>query len=147
MGIHRECGENITWLKRDDNLERWMPPMEFAGGAYIKGDDGEAIEVVTYRPHICDPDKVEAWIERLRRMGELTGDTSELDSTVARQAAREREQEAARKLAETINCDVCGSVGGTPCVSLSSKKQGGGTPTKWPHPQRLELAQYYRDRN
>src|ERR1044072_6726601 len=112
MRRHRECGEDIRWGHRDDDNSRWLPPLEFAGHAYVfmEGSD-VAVKVPTYKMHLCDPDKVVAWQEYLRRMEEIKQKNPEAPLSETYQngreidrLARERDRLDRLALAETIKC-------------------------------------------
>lgn len=138
MSIHKECGENIKWMRRADDTG-WLPPLEYAGTVYVE-IDGKGEEHHGYRQHRCDPDKMDAWIEYLRKKGEITGDMSELDSVNVRVSANERSAEAAREYAQHEHCPSCDANIGKPCVNLAAKKKGEVVEIKWPRPSRLERA-------
>lgn len=74
MSVHSDCGGDIFWVRRSDDPERWMPPLEFAGYRYvITGDEPErtAIQVPTYIMHNCNPEKIEAWQEYQFKLAQL----------------------------------------------------------------------------
>jgi hypothetical protein len=127
-------------MKNPNDESRWMPPMEYAGEGYWIDADMVGHGAHFYQPHVCDPAQVEAWVERLQRIADATGDSTKLDEVNIRQARNEANQESARAAAEKYDCSQCGAQVGHPCISMSNKKQGGGKPTKWPHPVRLELS-------
>lgn len=139
MSVHRDCGENIHWMHREDDPERFMPPMEFAGQAYVI-EGGIATEVSTYRMHRCDPVKVVAWQEYIQTMAELKGPNSFESEINLYQAARLREREEAWAIAMTVDCDKCSAVVDEKCYSRAQHhvKSGELVETTNPHPSRLE---------
>lgn len=144
--VHKECGANIIWMKSPNDPGRWMPPMEYAGEGYWVDSEMVGHGAHFYQPHVCDPAQVEAWIARLQRIADATGDSTKLDEIDIRAARKQADQESARKAAEKYDCDQCGAVAGKPCLS-KAKGQGLGNPTKWPHPDRLAKSDWRDWRN
>ena len=140
MSTHSDCGETIKWIARDD--QKWYPPMEFAGTYFIIDNDGYGQEVHAYRPHRCDPEKVEAWQEYLLKMTDLKGPESYEAKQSMHHLARERDREFAWESAFKVICPKCEAEVDERCISMSVhlRKTGEVTHTKNPHPQRLELA-------
>ena len=138
VSVDRNCGEQITWLRRADD-SGWMPPLDLIGHVYVE-EEGRAVQKIGYQVHRCDPGKMEAWMDYLERKGQITGDTSEVETVVVRRLAKEREAESARSIAEQVECDSCHAVVGKPCLNLGDLKKHKETPTTWPHPIRLEKA-------
>lgn len=140
MSIHKDCGEHVKWVRRTDEDDRWFPPLESIGHVYVIIDD-QVVETIGYRHHKCDPAKMKAWLDYLAIIGELKGDTSELDSVVAHQAARDRQAESTRKYAERVACPQCNQGINEPCVNMSIlKKTGELEPTKNPHQSRIDFS-------
>ncbi len=143
MSVHKDCGEDIRWVKREDEEQRWMPPLEFIGQVYIIDESGHAFMTNAYQIHNCDPDKMEAWQEYQRRIAELKGDQEsieELDGRQVYQIARERERERVWELALTRPCRTCQADIGQRCISQSVhlRRTGEIKETLNPHPSRLE---------
>lgn len=139
MSTHRDCGEPIKWARRDDDSERFMPPLEYVGEVYVIDSGGAAIMVHAYRQHRCDPDKMEAWQEYLGKMDKLKGTTVLADMT-AHEAARERDREARWEVALRKECIRCDAPAGERCRDMSARyrKTGEIVHTNNPHPERLE---------
>lgn len=143
MSTHKDCGEEIRWAKRDDDPDRFRPPLEYAGEAFIIDERGAAIQVHTYRPHNCDPDKVEAWLTYQKRLAVLRGDTEglrELTGMEAHNAARERDRENTWEHALKKPCPRCRALVGVKCHRLDQKfrKTGEMVESKNPHPERID---------
>lgn len=138
MSIHRDCGADIQWLRREDDTSRFLPPMEYAGEVYVRDEkDGSAKRVHAYRMHLCDPDAILAWNDYQQRLAAAKG-----EEFTPYDAARERERESLWELALTVACRRCNRLPNEKCVSLSTKnvKAGIEEETKNPHPQRIEDA-------
>jgi hypothetical protein len=143
MSIHKECGEEVRWARRDDDATRWRPPLEFAGVAYILSDDeaGEprATQVQTFRHHLCDPAKVQAWQEYQERLAELREHEPPRPTNMSDWAiARERDRERAKRDAEKKKCPRCGAKKNKPCTSLA-KGPHFGEEVRWPHAERMPV--------
>lgn len=153
MGTHKDCGEPVRWFRRPEDMDKWMPPLEWAGHAYIVVDGGEsgeqaATEVSIYRPHHCDPEKMAAWqeykakLEEVRQRGqavELNGKSAKLVAQKPKdwEIARDRNQQTARLEAMVVECNKCQVKAGVPCYNLTIfKKTGEQVPTKMPHTSR-----------
>lgn len=140
-GIHKECGERIVWLRRPDDMDRFLPPMEYAGEGYI-GVDGCGVYGTLYKAHLCDPEKVLAWIDYQKRLAVAKGEEfTPLD------AARQREREDLWTLALTVACPRCDAAVNVKCHSLAQHKikQGIKEETLNPHPERIEHALAWKD--
>lgn len=148
MSTHKDCGEQITWVRREDN-SGWFPPLEFDGYALVIEDipdTGEkfAKNVATYKVHHCDPDKVIAWLEYKQRLEEIAaarGESSPYsegkpDWVIAREKRREELWEKALK----YECTDCGAGPGEYCVSRA-KGPAIGKRILNPHNARLELVE------
>lgn len=146
MSTHRECGEDITWTRREDG-NGWAPPMEFVGYQYIITDhpleQGEkvSLRVPVYKTHQCDPEKVLAWLEYKQRLADIEARAPKValdqpDWIVARERAREERWE----LTLPLPCETCGVGTGQYCISLA-KGPRHGEQLKNPHPHRLEAAE------
>jgi hypothetical protein len=137
MSVHKECGADIVWLRRDDDESRFLPPMEYAGEVYIKGENGTAQRVHGYRQHLCDPDAIIAWQDYQRRLAEAKG-----EEYTPYDAARERERENMWDLALAVTCRRCHSTPGEKCYSQQVRlvKAGIKEETRNPHPERIEDA-------
>ena len=139
MSTHKECGEEIRWAHRDDDPERFRPPLEYAGQAFIIDERDVAIMVHTYKPHMCDPDKMLAWQEYQEKVAAIKERRSvELDEP-AWKIAKERNHELTWEDALTRECPRCGVPAGEGCRSLLPryKKSGEIVHTKNPHIERL----------
>lgn len=147
MSIHKECGENVRWVKGGRRKERFMPPLEFVGNytILVLDDDGDEVgtDVACYQVHTCDPDKMLAWRERLARVKEikdLPPILVEADRPLSNwKIARERDQENARAAAEKRDCTTCGAIEGEFCFNLSIfKRTHEKVPTNMPHASRID---------
>lgn len=140
MGPHSDCGRDIVWVRRADDNDRWMPPLEFAGQAIIIQDD-EAVFVSTYRRHECNPEEIKAWLELKRQQAEAKGYSLEdIDAHEERIIARERDREEVNSHAMSVECKVCKATVGEMCMSLPWLKKGTKRYNKNPHPPRIEDA-------
>lgn len=141
MTIHRDCGKEIRWATRDDDPDRFRPPLEFAGHAYIITEDGTAVYTSTYKAHECDPDDIKAWLDLKRRQAEAKGiPYDDIDDREAAIIAYERDQQAYRDRAMAAKCDVCKAPKGELCFNMNALKRGIKTYNKNPHPSRAEKA-------
>jgi hypothetical protein len=153
MSVHKDCGEPVTWLRRPDDVDKFLPPMEYVDQLYMKveGPNGEycAMQASAYKIHRCDPDKMEAWIAYKERIAEIKEKAPDQPAAVHREAAqervsdwilaRERAQEETRLIAEAYKCRRCGAKSTEPCFNLSVyNRTQEKVPTKMPHAQRLE---------
>lgn len=137
MPVHKDCGEYITWATRPDDETRFYPPLESIGHILIIMD-GQAVETIGYKIHRCDPQKMEAWIEYLDKIGKLRG---EITPTIAHKAASDRNAESMRSDAENVECPQCKQPAGQPCINMTVvKKSGEMVPTKYPHMSRRDFA-------
>jgi hypothetical protein len=148
MSTHNDCGEDVTWAHREDDTERWLPPLEFAGEVFILQqvpglDKPVASRMHAYRLHRCDPDKIEAWIAYQERLQALKQQHPEMivTDTPAYVIARQRRAEQEREYAEQIDCKRCGAMPNQPCRSLSKNPSQMNKPTTWPHPERVAAAE------
>lgn len=151
MSVHKECGEQIRWA-RNQSGTKWLPPLEFAGEAFIltKNEDGDGdytgAEVSTYRVHFCDPEKVVAWQEYKEKLASIeSAKTTERVALVMsdRLIAKQRDIELAWDEVHGVPCpksDYCLTDG--KCCNLSKVLSNGGefVATIWPHPERVEAA-------
>lgn len=143
MSVHKDCGADIRWLKRDDDPNRFLPPMEFVGQFYAADADGVGVVQNCYRPHVCDPDVMEDWLNRMRRLAELQGDQDSVEEISGRQAwalAREREREKTWEIALKVDCPRCLQPKTQKCISMAQthRKTGEMVELLNPHPERLE---------
>ena len=137
MTVHKSCGKEIRWATRDDDPERFNPPLEFDGHRYIITEDGTAVYTSTYVHHECDPADIIRW-QRLKHdqakaMGIQPEEVS--DSTLA----REEERKERWKVALKEPCPTCDVPVGHKCHNLTARKKGRRELTKNPHPARLEF--------
>lgn len=147
MSTHKDCGEQITWVRREDN-SGWFPPLEFDGYALVlveheesETGDKYAKQVATYKVHHCDPDKVIAWMEYKQRLAAIEAKggvpvLSKPDWEIARDQRREELWEKALK----YECTDCGVGAGEYCVSRA-KGPSHGKRILNPHNSRLELVE------
>lgn len=147
MSIHKDCGEDIRWARRDETSGKWLPPLEHVGFAYIlldmeEGDDKKAVEVPTYRVHQCDPEKMLAWREYKEKIAAIEEAAPRLVETVKSDwaIAREREREEVMLKTAAYACPRCNAPQGSPCTNLSKGKSF-GKEKRWPHKERMELAE------
>lgn len=140
VSVHRDCGAEIKWARRDDDNTRWNPPLEFAGTFYIIDEAGAAIQVTGYQIHNCDPDQMEAWLERCRRVAELKG--GDMDSLEVRAVKAEMDREQVWAVALKNECSYCGAKKNEKCHSMAlvHRKKNLIVEIKNPHPGRLDLA-------
>lgn len=141
MTIHSDCGKEIRWAQRDDDPDRFRPPLEFAGQAYIVTEDNIAVYVTTYKQHECDPDDIKRWMELKRAQAEALGKpVDELDRKEERNIAKEQQRKENWDLALQIDCPTCKSKKGKRCYNLTKIKRDVVEETKNPHPMRLDNA-------
>ena len=149
MTVHKQCGAHITWARSPNNESKWMPPMEYMGEGFWVDEEMVGHHAHFYQAHVCDPDQVEKWHERLERIAEVTGDEHDaqrLAEVDVRAARRQADQESARAAARKFACPTCDARKNHNCISKASTKQGGGKETLWPHPARLALTDWYEQR-
>ena len=137
MAIHTQCGADIEWPRREDDPERFGRPLEFAGQAYILTEEGYAIRVLTYKQHECDPDVMEAWIERCRRVDELKVQAPPRET--AYETKRLDIAEGLWRAALKVECPRCLAKKKKKCVSLAKHEHG--RILKRPHTERTRLAE------
>lgn len=149
MSVHKECGESVRWA-RNQNDTKWLPPLEAVGDIFIltrkESGDGDytGSELMGYRIHQCDPDKVVAWQEYKAKLEALEArkqDERQTQYISDRDVARARDQENAWDLVHGTPCprsDLCHTDG--VCYNLSKAKKGEMVATLWPHPERVEAA-------
>lgn len=141
MSIHSDCGKEVRWVHRDDDPDRFHPPLEFAGQAYIITEDNTAVFTTTYRRHECDPDDIKQWIDLKRRQAEAKGiATEDIDRHEERIIARERDQKEANDFAMRVECPICKAPVAELCFNMALLKKGVKKYTKNPHPGRVEQA-------
>lgn len=150
MGTHRECGEDITWSRKEDG-SGWAPPLELVGYHYILTDhpnslgDKVAIRVPTYQTHHCDPDKVLAWAQYKEKLAEI--EARKPVPTLASPdwlVAREKRREETWEKALAVDCRDCNALKGEYCKHLGNGPRA-GQQVKNPHPIRLEDADINAD--
>ena len=141
MALHGDCGKEVRWVRRDDDPERFHPPLEFAGQSYIITEDNIAMYVTTYKRHECDPDDIKAWLELKRKQAEAKGiPVDEIDFREERIIARERDREETNSKAMRIKCPVCKATVSELCFNMSALKRGDKVYNLNPHPARIEEA-------
>lgn len=138
--VHKDCGESITWLRRADDTERFMPPMDFVG-YYVMVVNGVGIESPAYKIHNCDPEKVREWRAYQEDLAAAKGE--DVDPYYA---AKEREAEAEWAFVEGIPCPTCEVASGK-CISQAQhlKKTGEVVETRHPHPSRVSHAETWKE--
>lgn len=134
--IHKECGADIVWAKREDS-DRFMPPLEYVGEVYLlegKGEEKFGVQRHAYRIHNCDPDRIIEWQEYQFRLAEAKGETF-----TPYAAARERDRESTWNMALKVPCPRCERDAGQKCISLSRHLIATGEiqETLNPHPARM----------
>lgn len=145
MSTHRACGADIVWVKHNDT-DRYMPPLEVAGPAYIIDSSGAGIQVMTYQTHHCDVERMEAWQEYKARISQLNEDSSDNRIEARRsaqplRAARKDEiREKVYEEASKVDCPKCNASVGEPCFNLNPRKSTQKTTNFWPHAARRAAA-------
>lgn len=146
MGVHRDCGEQITWTRREDGTG-WAPPLEFAGHQYVlrehPTDPGSQIAVreSVYKIHQCDPDKVLAWREYKARLAEIEAKLPAVDLPQTDwEVKRERDREERWNATLPYPCTDCGVGAGEYCIHLG-KGPRAGQPLRNPHFTRVALSE------
>ncbi len=141
MSIHKECGEEIIWVARDDEPGRYHPPLDYMGQVYVVVDD-KLIRTTGYKSHKCDPDKVEAWMAYLQRMEQVKSSQPDLlEAPGLWAASRAKRKEEAWATALAWSCPTCEAPPGSYCINLSKRFKGQNVETTNPHPARLEREQ------
>lgn len=143
MSTHGDCGEDIRWVHRSDDHERFMPPLEFAGYRYVILEDDTAVQQPTYIIHHCNPEKVVAWGEYQTKLdaAKLANNSVVRDAKRSNyQIARERDREEAWVYALKFICPVakCSQPAGEKCLNLAELKRGRTTHCLNPHPERCD---------
>lgn len=136
MSVHKDCGEDIKWVRRDDDPNRFLPPMEYVGEVYvIDPESGSGRMTHGYRIHNCDPDKIIAWQDYQLRLAEAKG-----EQYTPYDAAREREREQMWELTLAIECSACGMGVDKKCISMARTHANKGevVELKNPHPVRIQ---------
>ena len=142
MSIHKECGAQIKWAKRADDLDRYGQPLEFHGFYYIIDESGAAIEVTCYDIHVCDPEQMKKYQERLasiNEIAEIKEDSTlfKMSPSAAYEAAREVRRADTWKVALKVDCPTCEVKAKKKCRNLSKGKNYNKI-TKNPDPLRIE---------
>lgn len=137
MSVHRECGAEIKWAKRDDDSAKYFPPLEYLGEVFVIDSSGSAVQVHGYRRHNCDPEAMLAWQDYQQRLAEVKG-----ESFTPYEAARERDREIVWESALKVECGRCDQPAGQKCRSMQLKhlRTGELVELRNPHPVRIELA-------
>lgn len=146
MSRHKECGKEIRWSHREDDHNKWMPPLEFAGQAYVFLESSDTAVLTTiYKRHDCDPDDMIAWQEYIARVAELKEqriDTRPVSDAYI--AGREMDRMKSNQYAEEVACprELCKQPIGAPCLNITVlKKTGEEVFTRSSHPERLTKRQ------
>lgn len=138
MSIHTQCGKEVRWANREDDPEKFRPPLEFVGHNYIITEDNIALYVSTYRQHECDPDEIVKWLDLKRRQAKALGHpTVEIDRKEEWALAKEEQRKKDWKEALKVDCPQCEVKVGKKCHNMTKRKQGIKEYTKNPHPRRL----------
>jgi hypothetical protein len=146
MSIHKDCGADIRWFKRDDDESRFMPPMELAGEGYIiDPEDKSGMHLVwryIYRPHMRDPAAVIEWQRYQEQLSEAKG-----EEVGVYEAVKTRSQDEQWDVALLVACTKCHMLPGERCVSQQKhlQKTGEIINTNWPHPERLEAGYNFKE--
>jgi hypothetical protein len=135
MSVHRECGADIRWFRRDDDPERYRPPMELAGEGYVITDEGGLEFKNIYRPHMCDPEAIASWQQYKENLAEAKGEP--IDDY---EAVTQRRSDEQWDIALPVSCRTCKATPGEYCISQQKHLQKAGeiVNTRWPHPLRVE---------
>lgn len=132
MSIHTDCGANIKWAKRSDDPDRFSPPLEFHGFYYIVDESGSAIEVTTYQPHICDPERMKKYQDRIAQVAKQRAPKKSKLLSPEYEAARQVRRDDNWKIALKVECETCGAKPRSKCRSKNF-----GKITLNPHPARI----------
>lgn len=118
MAIHSDCGAEIRWPRKQEDPERFGPPLEYYGQGYIFNEDGTTIEVSVYRTHICDADQMEVWLKNKARIERLRMTDIALAPVPNElyQEARAARYEAEKEKALRYPCETCGVGVGEMCI-------------------------------
>lgn len=145
MSTHDKCGATITWARRPDDMDRYLPPLEFAGTGYII-DQGVGVQTQVFKEHHCDPEAMIRWAEYKAKIAEIEERKPDFQD-VHEQAAVERAARKARieelieeewEWALKIECKKCGAQVKEKCANLTERSKGNWVPTKHPHPTRAD---------
>jgi len=137
VSIHSDCGKEIRWVHRDDEPDRWHPPLEFDHQGYVIVDD-VVIYTNIYKRHDCDPDDIKAWLDLKRNQAMAKGiDVEDIDAKEERIIAKEQQRDLYWAEALRVECPVCEAEVGQRCYNMSLWKKGIEEHTKNPHPKRL----------
>lgn len=139
MSTHKRCGATITWARYADDPDRFLPPLEFAGHYWLIGEDGVGYQTPTFKQHECDPDQMEKWQERLRRIQELELEFETPDAAT-HMAAREQRRDEINLPSLKVKCDRCGQPKGKMCLNLHELKRGREVECRYTHEMRQRLA-------
>ena len=144
MSVHNLCGAQVKWAHRSNDPDKWHPPLDPIGLAYIIVDE-QVVEVMTYKLHDCDPMQMATWKERKAKQAEIKGEP--LDAVDVYELHREDIRLTQWQLALKAPCSRCGAERGTMCMSMAQKyrKTGEIVEIKWPHPGRVEDGQIIND--
>jgi len=141
VSIHKDCGAQVRWAHRDDEPNRWLPPLDHAGQAYIITEDDAAVLVNTYKIHQCDPDQMEAWQAYKEKLAEIQARKgAEPVNMTTWEVRREQLREEAWLKAFKRKCPRCGAAKNVKCHKLTQRLVNEGI-TEYclnPHPERLE---------
>ncbi len=136
--VHKECGADIVWAHREDDENRFYPPLEYIGEVFIlsgKGREKIGKQEHGYRVHACDPDRIVEWQDYQFRLAEAKG-----EDYTPYAAAREKENEEMWNQVLHVECPRCKRPVGEKCISLARHllKTGEIQETRNPHPARIE---------
>ena len=147
MSVHRDCGEPIRWVRRNDDLNRWAPPLEAVGQALIVTEqDGEPVSayVSIYKEHRCDPEKMLAWVEYQERLAEIkerTGGHTPDTGMSAYQIKAQQLNEENWQIAMLVPCPICDAKLDEYCFNLTERKKGNEVAIRNPHQKRFIAGQ------
>lgn len=137
MSVHTDCGKEVKWVHRDDEPDRWHPPLEFDHQGYVIMDD-VVVYTNVYKRHECDPDDIKAWMDLKRNQAMAKGiDVGAIDFREERALAKQQQRDRDWEQALKVECETCEAGINVRCYNLSKRKQGIAENTKNPHPQRL----------
>jgi hypothetical protein len=152
---HKECGADIIWARREDEPDRFMPPLEYAGEVFLitgkTWEERTAVRQHAYRVHMCDPQAIISWQEYQRQLAEAKG--IPIEDLSAYEASRERSREEVWHMVLNVDCPRCHAKGksekfpdGQKCqsMSLANLKTGEIVELRNPHDARLQAFEEWR---
>jgi len=137
--VHKECGADISWARRPDDPERFLPPLEYAGELFVI-ENGTATQHHGYRVHLCDPQRIIEWKEYQEQLASAKG-----EEYTPYAAAREKELDELWAFVEGVACPTC-DVSEGKCISQSRhlKSTGEVRNVRSPHQSRIDHAEAWK---